>query len=139
MVDQLSEERAMSVTTYWEVGSKEDLDSAMAIFSKAERFTAALFFLYLALEKKLKAAYVNKTKWHAPFTHNLLVLIEKLGWEPTTEILTLAAEINEFNTESRYPDQKLDFHKRATKEFTESYLVRGKDFLLWIEKNLQSG
>jgi hypothetical protein len=66
------------------------------------------------------------------------VLIEKLGWETTKETLRLAAEINEFNTEARYPDQKLDFHKRATKDFAESYLAKGKDFLQWIEVNSQN-
>ncbi len=138
MVDDLSEEKALALVHYWADGSKDDLESALSIFLKAERYTASLFFLHLAIEKKLKAAYVKKTRCHAPFTHNLLVLIEKLGWETTKETLTLAAEINEFNTEARYPDQKLDFHKRATKEFAESYLAKGKDFLQWIEVNSQN-
>jgi HEPN domain-containing protein len=138
MVDSLSDEKAATLIQYWADGSKDDLESALSIFSKTERYTASLFFLHLAIEKRLKAAYVKKTKCHAPFTHNLLVLIEKLGWEPTKETLRLAAEINEFNTEARYPDQKLDFHKRATKEFTEGYLSKGKDLLLWIEANSQN-
>jgi HEPN domain-containing protein len=107
MVDNLSEEKALALVHYWADGSKDDLESALSIFSKAERYTASLFFLHLAIEKKLKAAYVKKTKCHAPFTHNLLVLIEKLGWE-------------------------------TTKEFTESYLAKGKDFLQWIEANSQN-
>lgn len=139
MVDKLDDEKALTLIQYWEAGSKDDLESALSIFSKAERYAASLFFLHLALEKKLKAAYVKKTHSHAPFTHNLLVLIEKLGWEVTSDRLTLAAEINEFNTEARYPDQKLDFYKRATKEFAEKYLVKGKDFLEWIEVNSQNG
>ncbi|MEN9825122.1 MAG: hypothetical protein RI953_867 [Pseudomonadota bacterium] len=138
MVGQLSEEKTKTLSDYWEAGSRDDIDSAMAIFSKAERYTAALFFLRFAAEKKLKAAFVRRHRTHAPFTHNLLVLIENLGWEATSDTLTLAAEINEFNTESRYPDQKLEFHKKATREFAQDYLAKGKDFLLWIGQKSQS-
>jgi HEPN domain-containing protein len=69
----------------------------------------------------------------------LLSLVEKLGWSASEDIITLAAEINEFNTESRYPDQKLEFHKKATKEFAKRYIDKGKDFLQWIEQNSQKG
>lgn len=137
MVETLTSEKTGALVQYWEAGSKDDLDSALSIFSKAERYGAALFFLHLALEKSLKAAYVKKNKTHAPYTHNLLSLIEKLGWQPSEEVATLAAEINEFNTEARYPDQKLDFQKKATKEFAENYITKGKDFLRWIELNSQ--
>ena len=128
-------EKAETLIQYWVSGSKDDLESAVSIFSKAERYPASPFFLHLAIEKALKAAYVKKNQTHAPFTHNLLSLIEKLGWNANEEWLTLAAEINEFNTESRYPDQKLEFQTKATKAFAKGYLDRGKDFLLWIEQN----
>lgn len=139
MTEQLSAEKAEILAEYWESGSKDDLESAFSIFSKAERYAASLIFLHLAIEKKLKAAYVKKNKTHAPFTHNLLSLVEKLGWNPSEDMVTLAAEINEFNTESRYPDQKLEFHKKATKDFAKRYIEKGKDFLLWIEQNSQNG
>jgi HEPN domain-containing protein len=135
MLEQLSLEKAETLIQYWKSGSKDDLESAVSIFSKAERYPASLFFLHLAIEKALKAALVKKNQTHAPFTHNLLSLIEKLGWHADEEWLTLAAEINEFNTESRYPDQKLEFQKKATKAFAKGYLERGKDFLLWIDQN----
>ncbi len=86
MVDDLSEEKALALVHYWADGSKDDLESALSIFLKAERYTASLFFLHLAIEKKLKAAYVKKTRCHAPFTHNLLVLIEKLGGKPQKKL-----------------------------------------------------
>jgi len=137
MADQLSSEKAETLVQYWESGSKDDLESALTIFSKAERYPASLFFLHLAIEKSLKAAYVRKTQEHAPFTHNLLSLVERLGWNPSEDLVILAAEINEFNTESRYPDQTLEFHKKATKDFAKHYIEKGKDFLQWIELNSQ--
>ena len=100
MVQQLSSDKAEALVQFWESGSKDDFESAESIFSTAERYAASLFFLHLAIEKSLKAAYVKKTQTHAPFTHNLLSLVEKLGWSASEDIVTLASEINEFNTES---------------------------------------
>ena len=67
MTEQLSAEKAEILVEYWESGSKDDLESAFSIFTKAERYAASLFFLHLAIEEKLKAAYVKKIK---PMRHS---------------------------------------------------------------------
>lgn len=99
MVEQFSSDKAEALVQYWESRSKDDFESAVS-FSLKQSCAASLFFLHLAIEKSLKAAYVKKTQTHAPFTHNLLSLVEKLGWSASEDIVTLASEINEFNTES---------------------------------------
>lgn len=95
---------------------------------------ASLFFLHLALEKALRAAYVSAFATHAPYSYNLLVLVEKLGWEVSEERLTLLTEINEFNLESRYPEEKSDFRKKATMDFARHYLHEAEGLMRWISE-----
>lgn len=114
---------------YWADAAKEDWETASSIFTKANEFGAALFFLHLALEKILKSRVVEQTQTHAPYTHNLVVLLEKAGLEIPHDALQSLAEINEFNMSGRYPLDKDAFKKRATKEFAEHYFAQGR--YLW--------
>jgi hypothetical protein len=36
-------------------------------------------------------------------------------------------EVNEFNLETRYPDFKLDFYKKCTKQFSSDYILKIKE------------
>jgi HEPN domain-containing protein len=65
-------------------------------------YASGLFFLHLRLEKSLKAIYVKNNSAHAPFTHNLLGLVEEIGLAVPDVDLQLLAEMNEFNLEARY-------------------------------------
>jgi HEPN domain-containing protein len=128
----LNQEQQLKLFEYWKNGSEEDFSTAQEICSQTNKRVAALFFLHLAIEKALKAEIVNLTKDHPPFTHNLLHLTQKLSWNPEESILTVLAEINDFNLESRYPDYKKTLYHKATKEFTDHYINKGKEIFTWI-------
>jgi hypothetical protein len=49
----------------------------------------------------------------------------------------LLSEINEFNLESRYPDEKFSIYKKAGKTFTGNYLKEGKRLREWISEKLK--
>ena len=69
-------------------------------------FPYALFFVHLSLEKFLKAILVHQNKNHAPHTHNLAYLAGKIDSEFQKEQIELLEEMNEFNLESRYPNDR---------------------------------
>lgn len=48
------------------------------------------------------------------------------------------AVINEFNLESRYPDEKYELYKKATKSFTNKYLSETDRLRVWILGKLKN-
>lgn len=128
----LESEGVEKLVQYWLEGSEKDLKSAENIFEFAGEYAASLFFAHLAVEKALKAQLVKVTKLHAPFTHNLIHLIQKLNWVPDLDIETKLSEINDFNLQGRYPDEKGEFRLKATQEFCNLKLKDVKEVLKWI-------
>lgn len=124
-----TDDKIAQLREYWANAAQEDWQTAYSIFSRANEFSAALFFLHLAFEKLLKALVVQKTKSHAPYSHNLLVLLERSGLTLADDAIALLADVNEFNMSGRYPSDKDAFKKKATKEFTEHYFSEGR--LVW--------
>lgn len=132
----MSKKVLLELMHYWLTDSVRDWEAYLAL-RRARKFGHALFFLHLALEKKIKAAVVYQTKQQAPFTHNLVFLAGKLqGIEVTEALLEDLKVIAEFNMESRYPGEKSDFYARATKTFSDRWHKRGEDLLLWLDQAL---
>jgi HEPN domain-containing protein len=123
---------------YWIKGSQEDLLGAKEIINQTSRYVSGLFFLYLALEKALKALYCKTMNSHAPYSQNLLGLTEKIGLTLADSEVQILAEINEFNLEARYPDDKFSLQKRATKAFAIEYLQKAETLQTWIFERLNN-
>jgi HEPN domain-containing protein len=128
----LQESALIKLVEHWKNGSREDLESSRIILFEGKRYAPAMFYLHLALEKALKSYCVEKFKEHAPFTHNLPVLLEKLEWEVSDEHAADLAEINQFNTLGRYPDFKESVQSKFTKAYVESYFQKGEVLWKWI-------
>lgn len=71
-----------------------------------------------------------------PKTHNLKKIADEAGYKLSENESLFLLEINDFNIEARYPDYKLDFYKKCTKEFTEDYLIKIKDMHQCILKQI---
>jgi HEPN domain-containing protein len=128
----LNDQKIADLIEYWMQGADEDLESAESIFIATGKVGPALFYLHLSLEKALKACFVKKFKEHAPYTHNLTVLVERLGWEPDENLIEDLGEINQFNTSGRYPDQKLKLRQKFSREYATIYIGKGKELYKWI-------
>jgi len=120
---------------YWVKSSKMDFDAALDLF-KAKKYPHCLFFAHLSMEKLLKTLFVKTNQEHAPITHNLLLLAKEAGLELNDSQFEQFAEINTFNIEARYPDEKFKFYKKCTFEFTEKYIKILEERLNWLRKKL---
>lgn len=120
---------------FWIIESDEALKVAWQIFD-AKSYSYALFFGHLAVEKILKAIYVDKKGEQPPFTHNLVKLAEMLGIQLDQRQENALVEITRFNLESRYTDETRDFRKKCTENFTEIWMNEIEEIHKWLKSIL---
>ena len=122
-----------SIKSYWIKEADEALIVAEHLIEK-EDYSYSLFFGHLALEKMLKAIYVDNNNDHAPPIHNLqrLAKLAKLALDEDKKGKLL--KITSFNIESRYPDIKRSFRKKCTKDFTQGQMEIIKEIFQWLKK-----
>lgn len=96
-----------------------------------------LIFGHLVIEKLLKALYAknNKGAPHAPRSHDLLYLAEKIELELTENQADLLDIITKFNMNARYDDYKKEFYQKCTNEYTTEQLQNIEEVRKWL-KNL---
>jgi len=125
------------IISYWKESAKESWRVARALYEKRE-YPYALFFGHLTLEKTLKALSVKKTKTHAKYTHNLLVLAADTRLKLTNEEEQFLNDVTKFNIETRYPEDIQKFYKkyREDAQLARNYFKRIKKFYLWLQKKI---
>jgi HEPN domain-containing protein len=118
--------------TYWKEGSLHDLESAEAIF-RSQKYDWCLFVGHLALEKILKAVFVDKNDNNIPpKTHNLIRLAEFSGIELNDDQKFELDTINDFSIQTRYPDYKASFYKKCNEGYAGTHLQKIKEFHAWF-------
>jgi HEPN domain-containing protein len=123
--------------SYWLESARHDLETAESLF-KSERYDWCLFVGHLVLEKILKAIFVDKNENKVPpKTHKLTKLAELSFIELTEEQKIFLDEVNDFNLESRYPDYALGFYHRCTKEYTDQYFNKIKEYYHWLKSRIE--
>ena len=111
------------MVNYWQKTADHDYKTMKSLFV-AKRYDASLFFGHIVLEKILKALVAEETKDHAQYTHNLVKLARVSKIKLDEKELNLLKEVNDFNIEARYPEQKLRFYKLCTKAYTGKYIKK---------------
>jgi len=99
-------------------GAERDLPVAESLFEKGH-YAWCLFVGHLVLEKILKVHYVRVERRVPPKTHDLVLLADRAQLDLSQEQNEFLFFANSFNLEARYPDEKLEFSKLCTKEFTK--------------------
>jgi HEPN domain-containing protein len=120
---------------YWLESAVYDFETGKSLL-ESKKFPYALFFAHLAIEKVLKAIVVKQTGEHAPYIHSLVLLVKKANIKMTEEMLDQLAEYMEFHIEARYPDEKKDFYKKCTEEFTRKKIAEMDKVYKWLTQKL---
>ena len=123
----MTKEQVAKIIKYWQKTADHDYKTMRWLF-KGKRYSDALFFGHIVLEKILKGLVVQKIKKEAPYTHNLLLLMDRARAESvfSKEEIKFLGIVNEFNIRARYSDYKLQFHRKATLEYTSEQLKKIK-------------
>jgi len=85
----------------WLSQAEADLETANDCFT-SRHFYAAAFFCQQAVEKGLKALYIERKRIAPPRTHNLAQISEEL--DAPSDVLSVARSLTPEFVISRYPD-----------------------------------
>lgn len=105
----------------WLEGADDAWDTAQKLFS-VQKYHHALFFAQLYLEKLLKALTYHLKDNHPVFTHDLVLLTERLNLPISPEQIEDLREISKFNVSARYDELKRELYRKATPEFTSIWM-----------------
>ena len=111
----------------WLAGANDAFDTAKKLYS-AKKFDHCLFFVHLALEKILKAVYLSRKNSAPPPIHNLTKLAKTCDFYLSEIEIKQLDEISKFNVSARYDDIKLQFYKKATNLYAETWLGLAEKF-----------
>lgn len=122
---------------YWVELADYDLDTASAMLS-SKRYLYVGFMAHQAIEKILKAYYVNSHNKTAPYSHSLSFLAKEAG------LYDLLAEgqkdlidtLEPLNIEARYPTHKEQLLASLTEEKCRELLRHTKELFGWIKQKL---
>jgi len=121
-----------NISFYWRNEAKEALEVAGHLYEK-EDYSYALFFGHLALEKLLKALFVERKNEHAPPIHNLFRLSKLADIQVNENQKSTLMHVTTFNIEARYPDIQRSFRRKCTKEFTQIQMENIKELFAWLK------
>lgn len=109
------------IVTLWLKGADDAWITTRSLF-ESRRYHHSLFFAQLYLEKLLKALTYQLKNDHPLSTHNLVLLNQKLNIDITETQEDQLREISAFNITARYDDHKQELYRKATPEFTKSWI-----------------
>lgn len=105
---------------YWQKTAEHDYETMQVLFNN-KRYSDALFFGHIILEKVLKGHVVKQTKKQAPYIHDLTRLAEIAQLNLSEKVMDFLDNVNDFNIRARYPEEKLAFYKKCTFAYTKDY------------------
>ncbi|MBN1984431.1 MAG: HEPN domain-containing protein [Chitinivibrionales bacterium] len=122
---------------YWLESAGHDRSAMKNLFA-AGNYDWALFMAHLIVEKALKALWIrNNNEDMPPKTHNFEKLARETRFKFEMPDLVWFVQANDFHLETRYPDYKMEFYKRATREFTQTNLAIAERIFDCIRNELQ--
>jgi len=122
---------------FWLTSASQNYDVAKSNFD-SKHYDWALFFWHLVIEKALKAIISQAGETPMP-SHNLLKLAKQAKLELPNKYEEYLKEITGFNLEARYDDYKFSFYKKATKDFTATWITICEEIYHWLLQKYEEG
>ncbi|MFH0770556.1 MAG: HEPN domain-containing protein [Candidatus Peregrinibacteria bacterium] len=115
------------VIEHWRKGARSSLKMAHLALS-ADEYEHALFHCHLAIEKTLKALYMEQHGEDHPYTHDLRHLAGLIQHALNADDMNALQEMTEFVTDARYSDPYWAAEE-ATKENAAHWIRRTEHIL----------
>jgi HEPN domain-containing protein len=120
----------------WLKQADYDLDTANFMF-KGGRYFYTVFMCHLSIEKALKGLYHGKLDEIPPKTHNLIYLINKVGFKPPEDIGRFLVKLNQASIVTRYPEDLAVLEREYTQSIVKELLLKTRETLGWIKTIFQ--
>jgi HEPN domain-containing protein len=105
---------------YWVRSAQSDWEVANELLA-SKRYSHALFFFHLTIEKLLKANWVKDNPGDIPpYTHSLEHLYSNTNLDLSSSLVDEMRALNAWNLEGRYPDYHEKISRMATTEYARS-------------------
>lgn len=130
---------AKDQSLYWLEESLESLDTAKILLNN-KKYLESAYFCHLSFEKIIKAFIVLRKSVIPPKSHNLLQLarLADLTEELDEETFDILADLNVYQIEGRYPEnRKMIYEQTSPEEFT-TILRNTEEKLQWFVRKLRS-
>ncbi|NIR47010.1 HEPN domain-containing protein [candidate division KSB1 bacterium] len=123
-------------TKNWWAQAQKDLESARKSLN-ADLYYVSAFLCQQAVEKGLKALYIQQKKQMPDKTHNLLRLAESVGFPKNK--LGLLRSLNPDFVTTRYPDAANGIPAEIfDKDIAQDHLEKAEEVMNWIRKTLKN-
>lgn len=110
------------VIAHWRRGARDEMESA-SLLCDGGKYAGALFHCHLAVEKTLKAEFMEGHRKEAPLTHDLLQLAMQLTHPWTEQEKKILADLTEYAIIARY-DDPLWAEQEATKKNVTDWIAK---------------
>jgi HEPN domain-containing protein len=120
-----------NVTRQWLEKVEYDLDTAKAMLTTG-RYLYVLFCCQQAVEKALKALYVDQKEEFPPRTHNLLQLADLVAIEITADRDILYRDLGTYYIQSRYIEEIKELSLKVNKTSAKKILDQTEGELKWL-------
>ena len=111
---------------FWLRSGNESWEAALLLL-EGKKNVEALFMFCLAIEKYLKANWVNDNiEDIPPRIYDLQSVYSQTDLDLETDNVDFLDTINQWNIEGRYPDFKFSLYKLATDAYTEKQFYKLK-------------
>lgn len=129
----------IDLMNYWIESSDEDYNVMKVLYGNKKN-SWSLFLGHLVIEKLMKALYAKKNKGapHAPKSHDLIYLADKMNLELSAEQTKLLNRVTKFNMTARYDDYKREFREKCTDEYTAEQIKNIEEVRKWLKEQLMT-
>lgn len=122
---------------YWRESAAYDLNTMEHLFQSGD-YHWSLFMGHLVIEKMLKGLFVKSSNdINPPRSHDLSLLALRAGIALADEFYDTLDRITTYNINTRYPDYKMAFYKKCTKDFSQSALDEIRELYQWLLQKFQ--
>ena len=121
---------------YWLDIADYDLGTARAMMD-ADRYLYVIFMCQQAIEKLLKAIYINKIDGEPPRSHNLAFVFKKTGIVAAHDSIQHFNLLSAYYIESRYPEYKEKLSSIIDKERAKTLLQKTEEVYAWLKSLLE--
>ena len=121
---------------YWIDISDYDLETARAMLA-SKRYLYVVFMCQQAMEKIIKALYINHFDHEPPRSHNLAFIFKKIKIPAPEDTLKFFNILSAHYIENRYPEYKKKLSTSLNTNKAEDYLSKTEEVYKWIKSLLK--